>query len=52
MRPGDFISHVGPNRVVSPQKFYDAVKAIAGDVPLRLAVLGPAEVRTVTTEEE
>jgi serine protease Do len=36
LRPGDFVSHVGPTRVTTPREFYDAVTASEGEVNLRL----------------
>jgi serine protease Do len=39
MRPGDFVSHVGKDRVATPAQFYAAAGAIAGEVPLKLTAV-------------
>src|SRR5262245_58642182 len=51
LRPGDFVSHVGPARVTTPREFYDAVAPFTGDVPLRLTAVEAAKaVRIVGAE--
>lgn len=51
LRPGDFISHVGPARATTPREFYDAVAPLAGDVPLKLTGVEMAKAaRTVPAE--
>src|SRR5205823_6653616 len=36
LRPGDFLSHVGAARVITPREFYDAALASEGEVTLKL----------------
>jgi serine protease Do len=50
-RPGDFISHVGRNRVTTPKQFYQAVAELRGSATIRLTGLvnGP-ETRTIAAE--
>jgi serine protease Do len=48
LRPGDFVSHVGRERVATPRQFYEAAAVVDGDVSLRLtAVAAEKAVRTV-----
>jgi serine protease Do len=49
LRPGDFVSHVGNERVATPGQFYAAAEAIAGEVKLKLtAVEEKMALRTVS----
>jgi hypothetical protein len=51
MRPGDFVSHVGNSRVVTPDEFYAAAGEVRGIVELKLtAVERGADVRKVPSE--
>jgi S1-C subfamily serine protease len=51
LRPGDFISHVGPARVTSPREFYTAAASLEGDVTLKLTAVGADRaLRTVPAE--
>jgi S1-C subfamily serine protease len=49
MRPGDFVTHVGQQRVATPQQFHAAVAGRQGDVVLRVAGAAQAE-RTIPAE--
>lgn len=46
-RPGDFISHIAGNRVITPDEFLRIADGLSDDVPLKLAVGGV--VRTVSS---
>ena len=49
LRAGDFLSHVGRTRVSTPRQFYQAVEKVAGDVPLKLTAVEPAQsTRTIS----
>lgn len=50
-RPGDFISHVGKNRVTTPKQFYQTVADLRGSVSLKLTgLMTGAETRTIAAE--
>lgn len=51
LRPGDFISHVGKSRVITPKQFYQTTADLRGSVSIKLSGLATgAETRTIPAE--